>query len=119
MQFKEKLEGIVQTTLNGLKQAIDADNIVGNPISGGDGLTIIPISKVSYGYVGGGGEYGKTGEGGIYPYAGGSGAGVSIQPIGFLICGGDKPEFIKVDNEEDEDKWLKLAKSALNLLKKQ
>ena len=63
--------------------------VVGDPVKTQDGSTIIPISKVSFGFVAGGGQY----AGGVtapqadgLPVAGGAGAGVSVHPMGFLVC---------------------------------
>ena len=114
----ENIEAIMQTTLGKLKEVIEADNVVGKPIDGLDGSKIIPISKVSFGFVTGGGEYSsatpsKTDK----PYAGGSGGGVSIAPIGFLVCGKES-KFIPAEGKTEEKKWTGLAKSVLNSLKK-
>ena len=83
---------LMQTTLENLKDMVDVNTVVGEPIAAADGSTVIPISKVSFGFVTGGGEY----QGGArlpenteqeMPFAGGSGAGVSVQPVGFLVIG--------------------------------
>ena len=63
--------------------------VVGEPVQTQDGSTIIPISKVSFGFVAGGGEYGpvqSTASRADMPFAGGAGAGVSVHPMGFLVC---------------------------------
>lgn len=112
------IESIMRATLNSLQSSIDVNHIVGTPIMAGEDI-VIPISKVSFGFVTGGGEYAaQKPKNEDSPYAGGSGAGVTIQPIGFLICN-QKSTFIKVDQTVEEDKWVSLAKSALNLVKKQ
>jgi len=62
--------------------------VVGEPVQTQDGSTVIPISKVSFGFVAGGGEYAiaNTQQQEGMPFAGGAGAGVSVQPVGFLVC---------------------------------
>ena len=63
--------------------------VVGEAVQTQDGSTIIPISKVSFGFVAGGGEYGHLQSGERredMPFAGGAGAGVSVHPMGFLVC---------------------------------
>lgn len=82
---------LMQTTLENIKDMVDVNTVVGEPIAAGNGATIIPISKVSFGFVAGGGEYDTPRQPGpeSLPFAGGSGAGVSVQPVGFLVVGAD------------------------------
>ena len=79
---------LMQTTLENIKDMVDVNTVIGEPIPTAGGDTIIPVSKVSFGFLAGGGEYelnqlpqSDT------PFAGGSGAGVSVQPVGFLVVG--------------------------------
>ena len=62
--------------------------VVGDPVQTQDGSTIIPISKVSFGFVAGGGEYACSSvqPQAELPFAGGAGAGVTVHPMGFLVC---------------------------------
>lgn len=80
---------LMQTTLENIKDMVDVNTVVGDPIAAGDGSTIIPLSRVSFGFVAGGGEYDTPRQPGpeSLPFAGGSGAGVSVQPVGFLVVG--------------------------------
>ncbi len=80
---------LMQTTLENIKDMVDVNTVVGEPIAAGNGATIIPISRVSFGFVAGGGEYDAAHPAvpGQLPFAGGSGAGVSVQPVGFLVVG--------------------------------
>ena len=80
---------LMQTTLENIKEMVDVNTVVGEPIAAGKASTVIPISKVSFGFVAGGGEYDtdrkpENAPDGL-PFAGGSGAGVSVQPVGFLV----------------------------------
>ena len=75
--------------MESIREMVDVNTVVGDPVKTQDGSTIIPISRVSFGFVAGGGEY----AGGIaqpqdsgLPFAGGAGAGVSVHPVGFLVC---------------------------------
>ncbi len=79
----------MQTTLENIKEMVDVNTVVGEPVAAGNGATVIPISKVSFGFLTGGGEYdtarkAENAPDGL-PFAGGSGAGVSVQPVGFLV----------------------------------
>ena len=79
---ENRISEIMDVTMSKIKQLVDTNTIVGNPITTPDGLTIIPVSKVSFGFgTGGSGNNGAKGNG----YMGGNGAGVKVTPIGFLV----------------------------------
>ena len=94
------IRNLMETTLENLKEMVDVNHVVGAPIAAGAD-TIIPISKVSFGFVAGGGEYDTArehpGEG--MPFAGGSGAGISVQPVGFLVVGGSGVKMLPAQNQ--------------------
>ncbi len=81
---QNKLEGMITTSLENLKKIVDVNTVVGEAIKTDSGVTVIPISKVSLGYVSGGTDFAskKSPEAN---FAGGGGSGVSIMPLGFLI----------------------------------
>lgn len=66
-----------------IKQLVDTNTIIGSPINTPDGITVIPVSRVSFGFGSGGGTNNTSGRG--TGYMGGNGAGVKVDPIGFLI----------------------------------
>ena len=70
----------MRSTLDRVREMADVNTIVGKPITTPDGVTLIPISRVSFGFGSGGGSYGKTSDG----FAGGGAAGVKIDPVAFL-----------------------------------
>lgn len=72
---------LLQVSMAKIKDMVDVNTIIGDPISTDDGLTLIPVSRVSFGFGSGGSDIVKNRNG----FAGGSGAGVKIEPIGFLI----------------------------------
>lgn len=76
---------LMQTTMDNVKNVLKVDTVVGDPIITPDGITLVPISKISLGFGGGGVEFNakKTGE--TRPYGGGNATGVKIEPIGFLV----------------------------------
>lgn len=113
----KQIEGIMRATLQNLNSIIDVNNVVGKPIDAGGGATVVPISKITFGFVGGGSEFmGKQKE--EHPNTvGGSGAGVAISPVGFLICKDEQSSFIKVDETVEEDKWKSLLKTAMEFIK--
>lgn len=107
---KHPIEALMKTTMESLKQMIDVNTIVGDAVETPDGTTIIPISRVSFGFASGGGEYKNSDDSGddnyqddqsqsqSLPFAGGTGAGVSVQPVAFMIVGKDKTKLISVDH---------------------
>ena len=118
MEIKKPVENVLEYTLKNLT-IIDVDCIVGEPIKK-DETTIIPISKVSVGFVSGGGEYsGKNKKKDFlnYPFAGGSGGGCNLTPIGFLIILKDKVEFLKVDYENNIEKVIDIANNIIKSFK--
>lgn len=83
---------LMQTAMTSIKDMVDVNTVIGDPVVAASGATIIPISRVSFGYVTAGGDLSfeeKKGrsvpEDPAFPFAGGSGAGVSVQPVGFLV----------------------------------
>lgn len=113
------LDDILKMTLESIKGMVDTETVIGKPIAGGDGSIILPVSKVSFGFVVGGGEYGGAAEVKIkedgYPGAKISGGGVTVTPIGFFVCGREK-RFITTEKDA-EGKWSDLLRAALNTMK--
>ena len=108
---KHPIENIMSTTLENIRDMIDVNTVVGEPITAGDGATIIPISRVSFGFVAGGGEYGpapKQESGAEHPFAGGTGAGVTVQPLGFLVTGADQTRMLPAQCFQPLDRVLEL-----------
>ena len=105
---------LMQTTLENIKDMVDVNTVIGEPIPTVNGPTIIPVSKVSFGFLADGGEYDlnrlpdtET------PFAGGSGAGVSVQPVGFLVVGQDG---VKVLPAQQLTAWERAVNCAPQLL---
>lgn len=105
---------LMQSTLENIRGMVDVNTVVGDPIDARDGSTVIPLSRVSFGFVSGGGEYKtprQTDE--DKPFAGGSGAGVSVQPVGFLVVG---PEGVRVLPAQDLTAWERALNCAPQLM---
>lgn len=75
---------ILQTTMDKIREMVDANTIVGQPIVTQDGVTLIPVSQLSVGFASGGSDFGKT-QGVAKNFGGGAGAGISIAPVSFLV----------------------------------
>ena len=105
---------LMQTTLENIKDMVDVNTVIGEPIPTGGGATIIPVSKVTFGFVAGGGEYDKNQLPEMdKPFAGGSGAGVSVQPVGFLVVQQDS---VKVLPAQQPTAWERALNAAPQLL---
>ena len=76
---------LMQNTMENVKNILKVDTVVGDPIYTPDGITLVPISRISVGFGGGGVEFSPKTNGEVSPYGGGNGTGVRIDPIGFLV----------------------------------
>lgn len=123
------IEGLMSETMEQLKHLIDVKTIIGDPIQTADGSTIIPISKVSFGFVAGGSEFPEqqnsdqtesqnSSEESDLPFGGGSGGGVSITPIAFLVTNKQGHEIIHLqDRNHLYDKLVEVAPQAVDKIK--
>ena len=82
-----KLQEIIGTSLENIRSMIDANTVIGDPISTENGVTIVPVSKVTVGYASGGLDYNGKQKPQDAPqnFGAGGGTGISISPIGFLV----------------------------------
>ena len=81
--MSQNLPNMLQDTISKIREMVDVNNVIGEPITVGD-VTIIPVSKVSVGFGGGGSDYVKN-VGSGEPFGGGVGGGVKVNPVCFLI----------------------------------
>ena len=82
--MSEKLPNMLESTIQKIREMVDVNSVVGEPIHTPDGVTIIPVSKVSVGFGGGGSDF-ATSKGGENPFGGGVGGGVKVTPLCCLI----------------------------------
>ena len=78
------ISSLMDVTMSKIKEMVDVDTVVGTPVTTPDGVTIIPVSRVSYAFASGGSDF-RVKEHSNLGFGGGNGAGVKIDPIGFLI----------------------------------
>lgn len=84
--MSKNLPNMLETTIGKIREMVDVNSVVGDPITTPDGVTIIPISKISVGFGGGGSDFvSKNVNRHENPFGGGAGAGVSVTPVAFLI----------------------------------
>ncbi len=82
------LNDVLATTMEKIKTMLDVNTIIGTPVQTQEGISIIPVSKVSFGFASGGSDFGKKPENGI-KFGGGAGAGATITPVAFLVVNGE------------------------------
>ena len=82
--MSNKLPNMLESTIQKIREMVDVNSVIGQPITTPDGVTIIPVSKVSVGFGGGGSDF-VNNKGGENPFGGGVGGGVNVTPICFLI----------------------------------
>jgi sporulation protein YtfJ len=112
------IENIMQTAMAEIKEMVDVNTIIGDPIISTDGSTIIPVSKVCFGFVAGGGEYGDTAGGDKqFPFAGGASSGISINPIGFLVVDEEKVHLLSIGGKNLLEKMIESMPKIISDLK--
>ena len=116
------LQEIMNNTLDNLRGIVQSEDMVFKPIYLDDKTMAIPLTKVSVGFVsgGGGGESNKFADNKsdkLQPYAGGGGGGISLSPMCFLVFYDNQPTLVKVDEKSGEGKWKDLISATINLVK--
>ena len=147
---KHPIQSLMSTTMENIKDMVDVNTVVGDPVMTNDGTTIIPISRVSFGFLSGGGEFnsamwsggGSVGgsgsvsgsSGGAYidgssngsrqfggsedlPFAGGTGAGVSVHPMGFLVVGNGQIKMLPTNYATPVDRVMELLPQVIGEIK--
>ena len=92
---KRPISELMETTMQKVREMIDANTIIGQPVTTADGITLIPVSKVTLGFAGGGSDFAKKTE----PqngFGGGIGAGVSVVPVAFIVAKDDNVKLLHV-----------------------
>ena len=91
MSEHHPISDLMTETMSKIKEMVDVNTIIGNPIVAADGTTVIPVSKVSFGFGAGGSELASkhAASGSPLAFGGGSGAGVTVSPVCFLVIGRD------------------------------
>ena len=116
--MQTQINEIVESAIANLTKAAEVNTIVGKPILALDGTTILPISQITFAFMAGGGEYGNKNLTKSFArnnidsnFAGGSGGGATMKPIGFLVVGDDGVEMVTIDADSTFDKILDIVKS--------
>ena len=129
------INSIMETSMQKIKEMVDVNTIIGEPVETCDGTLIIPVSKVSFGLAAGGAEYSgaitvnngkeatkQSGENPQtkapdYPFGGGSGAGVSMTPIAFIIVSYSDVRLLPLSSENALEKLVDLIPTVIDKIK--
>lgn len=116
------IENLMRCTMENIRDMVDVDTIVGEAVVTSDGTTIIPISKVSFGFASGGSEFSPKGDTkdvmiNKNPFGGGSGAGVTVKPVAFLVIHNDSVRLLSVDADNTYDKIVDTIPQVIDMFK--
>lgn len=93
------IQGLMGTSMEKIREMVDVNTIIGDPITCPDGTVIIPVSKVGFGFAAGGSDWPSKQPKDLF--GGASGAGVSIQPLAFLVVSNGNVQILQIDSNED------------------
>ena len=115
------IENLMKYSLENIKNMIDVNTIIGDPVHTQDGSTIIPISKVGFGFAAGGSEFdtveSKCDLNKDNPFGGGAGAGVSIKPVAFLVVREDTIRLLPIDHNNSYEKIIDAIPQLIDTIK--
>lgn len=117
---ESSVEGLLDSSIEKIKTLMDSNTVIGNPVLSPSGSIIIPVSKITVGFVAGGGEYSDLSERRVanhYPMAGGTTGGMSVCPIGFLIETSTDVKYVDIENKSAYQTVLKLFNMITDTLK--
>lgn len=114
---RHPIHGLMDTAMESIRDMVDVNTVLGDAIVAQDGSTVVPVSKVSFGFVAGGGEYSSEKANQGYPFAGGAGAGVTIQPVGFLVCADNHVRMLPAQSRCAADRVIELIPDLMEELK--
>lgn len=119
METKHPIESLMITSMTSIESMVDVNTIIGESITTPDGTTIIPLSKVCFGFAAGGSEFNtnrlnKYSESSKLPFGGGSGAGVNITPVGFLVIKDGVAKVLNVNGINVVDRAVDIIPDIVN-----
>lgn len=120
MSSEQPVENLMRSTMENLRDMIDANTVIGESIETKDGTMIIPVSKLSFGFVSAGSEFNSNANNSdecSLPFGGGSGSGVSLKPIAFLVIKDDMVRMMTVEHETTYDKLADNIPQVLDMVK--
>lgn len=110
----------MKAAMESLRDMVDVNTVIGDPVETQDGTVIVPVSRVTFGFAAGGSEFTPSAArepGQELPFGGGSGAGVSVQPVGFLVVARDQIRMLPVDGGQPVHRIIDMAPQLIDKLK--
>ncbi len=121
------IEALMKTTMDSIKEMVDVNTILGDPVETPDGTVILPVSRVTFGFAAGGSEFPGSGDqaagqaqhgaassgAGELPFGGGAGAGITVQPVAFLVVGQGQIRALPVDGGAIIDRLIDVVPQLL------
>ena len=120
MNSNHQVENLMKSTMENLRNMIDVNTVVGDTVKMNNGNCIIPISKVTFGFASGGSDFALNNENykdGDYPFGGGTGAGVSVKPVAFLIVRDESVRLLPVEQDTTYDRIVDTVPQVLEIIK--
>lgn len=122
MNNEHPVENLMKSTMENLRDMIDVNTVVGDAVETKDGNYIVPISKVTFGFASGGSEFGNAIKPSSdsdmkLPFGGGSGAGVTVKPVAFLVVKEDSVRLLPVDQDNTYDRIVDSVPQILDMFK--
>lgn len=119
MEKNHPIDSLMVTAMTSIENMIDVNTVVGDMITSPDGTVIIPVSKVCFGFAAGGSEFNtnklnKFSDSAKLPFGGGSGAGVNIAPMGFLVVKDGNTKLLSVDGTNAIDRLVDMVPDVVN-----
>ena len=123
------IEGLMKTTMESLKEMVNVNTILGDPVETPDGNVIVPVSRVTFGFAAGGSEFAANGQtdkerknteeahAASLPFGGGSGAGITVNPVAFLVVGKDQTRLLPVEGNVLVDRIIEAAPQLLEKIR--
>lgn len=120
------IEGLMKTTMESLKEMVNVNTILGDPVETPDGNVIVPVSRVTFGFAAGGSEFSSNNQGekdkrnaeesnsSDLPFGGGSGAGITVSPVAFLVVGKEQTKLLPVDGNVTVDRIIEAVPQLLD-----
>ena len=112
------IQGLMGITMDKIREMVDSNTIIGKPITTADGTTILPVSKVTFGFASGGSDFAGKNAANKDLFGGGSGAGVSVTPVAFLVIHPNgEVRLLQINSHANAlDRALEMMPDALNRL---
>jgi len=118
--MEHPIEGLMKTAMDSIKDMVDVNTILGDPVETPDGNVIIPISRVTFGFAAGGSEFmnmtnkkekksNEEADNAKLPFGGGSGAGITLNPVAFLVVGKEQTKLLPIDGNILVDRIIDAA----------